>query len=142
MGSCNCSQNTGYRPDVLTAYQPETLHDSLWLMWAVSSPSLKSMMVSFSYFVSFAILIHHAAVSDAITIPPHSGGYFSFGHSPNTTSGAQVRVICLPACAYYLPPLKGSWGSNILSWSVSLSRFSCSAMYSFIAFVFFPTVST
>ena len=39
-----------------------------------------------------------------------------------------MRVICLPACAYYLPPLKGSWGSNILSWSVSLSRFSCSVL--------------
>ena len=26
-----------------------------------------------------------------IKIPPHSGGYFSFGHSPNITGGAQVR---------------------------------------------------
>ena len=142
MSSCNRGQSIECRPDILTAYQPETLHDSLWLMWAVSSPSLKSMMVSFSYFVSFAILIHHAAVSDAITIPPHSGGYFSFGHSPNTTSGAQVRIKCLPACACYLLPLKGSCGSNILSWSFSLSLFNCSAMYSLIAFVFFPTVST
>ena len=32
MGSRNCRQNAGYRPDVLTAYQPETLHDSLWLL--------------------------------------------------------------------------------------------------------------
>ena len=27
----------------------------------------------------------------AINIHPHSGWYFIFGHSPNTTGGAQVR---------------------------------------------------
>lgn len=77
-----------------------------------------------------------------IKIPPHSGGYFSFGHSPNNTSGAQVRIKRLPACAHYLLPVNGSRGSNILNWSASLSLFSWSAMYSVIAFVFFPTVST
>lgn len=77
-----------------------------------------------------------------IKIPPHSGGYFGFGHSPNNTSGAQVRIKRLPACAHYLLPVNGSRGSNILNWSASLSLFSWSAMYSVIAFVFFPTVST
>ena len=43
-----------------------------------------------------------------INIPPHSGGYFSFGHSPNNTSGAQVRIKCLPACVHYLLPVNGS----------------------------------
>ena len=75
--------------------------------------------------------------------PPRiAGGYFSFGHSPNNTSGAQVRIKRLPACAHYLLPVNGSRGSNILNWSASLSLFSWSAMYSVIAFVFFPTVST
>ena len=82
------------------------------------------------------------AKPDTIKIPPHSGGYFSFGHSPNNTSGAQVRIKRLPACAHYLLPVNGSRGSNILNWSASLSLFSWSAMYSVIAFVFFPTVST
>ena len=59
-----------------------------------------------------------------INIPPHSGGYFSFGHSPNNTSGAQVRIKCLPACVHYLLPVNGSRGSNILNWSASLSLFS------------------
>ena len=83
-----------------------------------------------------------SAFAAGIKIPPHSGGYFSFGHSPNNTSGAQVRIKRLPACAYYLLPVNGSRGSNILNWSASLSLFSWSAMYSVIAFVFFPTVST
>ena len=26
-------------------------------------------------------------------IPPHSGGYFSFGRSPNNTGCAQVRLF-------------------------------------------------
>ena len=31
-------------------------------------------------------------------IPPQSGGYFSFGHSPNITGDAQVRfeLACQP----------------------------------------------
>ena len=34
----------------------------------------------------------------AINIPPQSGGYFRFGHSPNTTGNAQVRFLlaCQP----------------------------------------------
>ena len=33
-----------------------------------------------------------------INIPPQSGGYFRFGHSPNTTGNAQVRFLlaCQP----------------------------------------------
>ena len=44
-----------------------------------------------------------------INIPPHSGGYFSFGHSPNNTGGAQVRFLlaCQP-CTDYLLPVNGS----------------------------------
>ena len=43
-----------------------------------------------------------------INIPPHSGGYFSFGRSPNTTGCAQVRfrLACQP-CNIYLPPING-----------------------------------
>ena len=51
-----------------------------------------------------------------INIPPHSGGYFSFGHSPNITGCAQVRFLlaCQP-CISYLPPVNGfySCGSPI-----------------------------
>ena len=45
-----------------------------------------------------------------INIPPsHSGGYFSFGHSPNHTGCAQVRFIlaCQP-CTNCLLPVNGS----------------------------------
>ena len=44
-----------------------------------------------------------------INIPPHSGGYFSFGHSPNHTGSAQGRFMlaCQP-CADYLLPVNGS----------------------------------
>ena len=40
--------------------------------------------------------------------PTHSGGYFIFGHSPNTTGGAQVRcrLACQP-CKEYLLPVNG-----------------------------------
>ena len=40
-------------------------------------------------------------------IHPHSGWYFSFGHSPNTTGYAQVRLLlaCQP-CICYETPLK------------------------------------
>ena len=43
-----------------------------------------------------------------INIPPHSGGYFLFGHSPNTTGCAQVRCLlaCQP-CKDYLLPVNG-----------------------------------
>ena len=35
---------------------------------------------------------------DIINIQPHSGWYFIFGHSPNTTGNAQVRLFLgLPA---------------------------------------------
>ena len=85
--------------------------------------------------MSFLRLGH---VLDINKDPPHSGGYFSFGHSPNNTSGAQVRIKRLPACAHYLLPVNGSRGSNILNWSASLSLFSWSAMYSVISFHVFP----
>ena len=51
-----------------------------------------------------------------INIPPHSGGYFCFGHSPNSTGGAQVRFLlaCQP-CNSYLLPVNGSRGSYMLS---------------------------
>ena len=40
-----------------------------------------------------------------IIIHPHSGWYFSFGHSPNTTGCAQVRyeLACQPRTNYWLP---------------------------------------
>ena len=40
-----------------------------------------------------------------IKIPPYNGGYFSFGHSPNTTGYAQVRILlaCQPRNCYLLP---------------------------------------
>ena len=40
-----------------------------------------------------------------INIPPHSGGYFIFGRSPNTTGCAQVRfrLACQPCIGYLLP---------------------------------------
>ena len=46
----------------------------------------------------------------AIIIPPHSGGYFSFGHSPNITGGAQVRFLlaCQPCICYVYPALSGT----------------------------------
>ena len=49
----------------------------------------------------------HADINK-INIPPYNGGYFSFGHSPNTTGGAQVRCLlaCQP-CNRYLPPVNG-----------------------------------
>ena len=78
-----------------------------------------------------------------INIHPHSGWYFIFGHSPNTTGGTQVCCLlaCQP-CNCYLLPINGSRGSNIDNWSLSISLFNWLATYSFIAFVFFPTVST
>lgn len=77
-----------------------------------------------------------------INIHPRSGWFFIFGHSPYTISCPQVGTECLPACDCYLLPVNGSLGSNKLNWSDSLSTFSWFAMYSLIAFVFFPTVST
>ena len=43
-----------------------------------------------------------------IKIHPHSGWYFSFGHSPNNTGCAQVRFLlaCQP-CKEYLLPVNG-----------------------------------
>ena len=43
-----------------------------------------------------------------IIIPPYNGWYFSFGHSPNTTGYAQVRLLltCQP-CNCYLLPVNG-----------------------------------
>ena len=38
-------------------------------------------------------LIFYLNIHNTIMIPPHSGGYFSFGHSPNNTGGAQVRFL-------------------------------------------------
>ena len=40
--------------------------------------------------------------------PPYNGGYFIFGHSPNTTGCAQVRfgLACQP-CKEYLLPVNG-----------------------------------
>ena len=37
-------------------------------------------------------------IQNRINIPPQSGGYFRFGHSPNTTGNAQVRFLlaCQP----------------------------------------------
>ena len=43
--------------------------------------------------------VHQAHLTPhAINIPPQSGGYFRFGHSPNTTGNAQVRFLlaCQP----------------------------------------------
>ena len=41
----------------------------------------------------------------AINIPPHSGGYFIFGRSPNPCGCAQVRLklTCQPRIGYLLP---------------------------------------
>jgi len=49
-----------------------------------------------------------AGVGYTIKIHPHSGWYFSFGHSPNTTGCAQVRLLlaCQP-CNDYLLPVNG-----------------------------------
>ena len=65
------------------------------------------------------------------------------GITLNFTGCAQVRFLlaCQP-CIGYLLPVNGSRGSNMLSCSLSLSCFNWFAIYSFIAFVFFPTVST
>ena len=100
-------------------------------------------MLAFFCIYYLCLKIHIKFISSDNKDPPRiAGGYFGFGHSPNNTSGAQVRIKRLPACAHYLLPVNGSRGSNILNWSASLSLFSWSAMYSVIAFVFFPTVST
>ena len=65
------------------------------------------------------------------------------GITLNFTGCAQVRFLlaCQP-CIGYLLPVNGSRGSNMLNCSLSLSFFNWFAMYSFIAAVFFPTVST
>ena len=61
-----------------------------------------------------------------INIPPHSGGYFIFGHSPNITGCAQVRFLlaCQPCICYLLPvngfPFFRSPLSNTFSVSYSL----------------------
>ena len=72
-------------------------------------------------------------------------GVFQFRkrQAANTTGYAQVRLLlaCQPRMVYLLP-VNGSRGSKILNWSVSLSTFSWLAIYSFIAAVFFPVVST
>ena len=62
--------------------------------------------------------------------PVYSGGYFFFGHSPNITGCAQVRLLlaCQP-CICYLLPVNGSLGSNTLNWSLSASFCNCSATY-------------
>ena len=51
-----------------------------------------------------------------INIHPHSGWFFIFGHSPNTTGNAQVRFLlaCQPY-NFYLLPINGSRGSNKLN---------------------------
>ncbi|EKU70614.1 YbaN family protein [Selenomonas sp. F0473] len=51
-----------------------------------------------------------------INIHPRSGWFFIFGHSPNITSGVQVRFLlaCQP-CVCYLLPINGSLGSNKLN---------------------------
>ena len=48
--------------------------------------------------------------SNVIIIHPHSGWYFSFGHSPNITGGAQVRFLlaCQPCICYVYPALSGT----------------------------------
>ena len=65
------------------------------------------------------------------------------GITLNFTGCAQVRFLlaCQP-CIGYLLPVNGFRVSNILNCSLSLSFFNWFAMYSFIAAVFFPTVST
>ena len=77
-----------------------------------------------------------------IMIPRRSRGYFIFGRSPHITGRPHVGIGCLPARIGYLLPVNGSRGSNKLSWSVSLSTFSWFLIYSLIAAVFFPVVST
>lgn len=74
--------------------------------------------------------------------PVKRGISFS-GKALPATGYAQVRfrLTCQP-CNYYLQPINGFRGSNKLIWSLYLSLFNCSAIYVFIAFVFFPTVST
>ena len=48
------------------------------------------------------------APRNRINIPPYNGGYFIFGHSPNTTGCAQVRLLlaCQP-CNCCLLPVNG-----------------------------------
>ena len=76
-------------------------------------------------------------------LPVKRGGISFSGKALTITGNAQVRfrLACQP-CNCYLLPINGSRGSNMLNWSLFLSFFNCSAIYSFIAFVFFPTVST
>ena len=81
--------------------------------------------------------------SPKINIHRHSRWFFLFGHSPNATGNAQVhRLLACQPCTDYLLPVNGSRGSNKLNWSSFLSRSNWLAMYCWIAFVFFPTVST
>ena len=49
-----------------------------------------------------------------IKIHPHSGWYFSFGHSPNTTGYAQVRLLlaCQP-CIYYVHPAQAGLNPSL-----------------------------
>lgn len=51
-----------------------------------------------------------------INIHPLSGWFFIFGHSPNTTSHAHVRIYWPASHALnYLLPVNGSLGSNRLN---------------------------
>ena len=65
----------------------------------------------------------------SIIIHPPSGWFWFFGHSPNTTGYAQVRLLlaCQPRIVYLLP-VNGSRGSNRLNWSHSWSCFNWLAM--------------
>ena len=71
--------------------------------------SLRKLNTCNVYTLFLNIFIHIFPHQHIINIHPHSGGDFSFGHSPNTTGCAQVRrvLVCQP-CNCYLLPVNGS----------------------------------
>ena len=107
-----------------------------------SVPAAGGKLCTQLVFAAIVYIVSIVYTKYTINIHPRSGWFFIFGHSPYTISCPQVGTECLPACDCYLLPVNGSLGSNKLNWSDSLSTFSWFAMYSLIAFVFFPTVST
>lgn len=77
-----------------------------------------------------------------VNIPRQSRGLFIDGQSPILLATPKRRIYDYHTRkAVYLPPVNGSTSSNV-NWLPSSSSLSWLRMYSLIALVFFPTVST
>ena len=69
---------------------------------------VKCFAANFYFFVKssriFKTCMQKSFQNRKINIHPHSGWYFIFGHSPNTTGNAQVRLLlaCQPRNRYLL----------------------------------------